>query len=269
MSAGPGVVLKMRTRLADGEARYELPVGDALVDVNALVGREVRLRFTGEIRDVATGEPIKKSYGDGYSYKSFTTLARCDVCMVRPELCHYERGTCREPEWGREHCLRDHVVYLAVTDALKVGITRAANVPSRWIDQGAGLALPILKVGDRLASGLVETELAKEYRDKSDWRRMLRGEGDGEKPDLAAIRDRIFDRHSDLLDGLGAEDLDQEPVAIRYPVLSLPERLAPLSLSKEPVVEGELLGARGQYLLFARGVLNVRRHQGHVLRVED
>ena len=47
----------------------------------------------------------------------------------------------------------DHIVYLANTSGLKVGITRGSQVPTRWMDQGATQALPIFRVDTRMHSG--------------------------------------------------------------------------------------------------------------------
>ena len=258
----------MRAALEGGMATYFLPVGGREVAMNPLVGGRIGLRFGGLINDIATGKRIKKSYQNGYSYESMTTLARCDLCMVKPELCHYERGTCREPDWGRANCFVPHTVYLALSSRLKVGITRDSNIPGRWIDQGAIRALPIVGLGDRLGAGLVEVELAREYDDKTDWRKMVRGECEDRDVDLEGLRERIFDGYGDLLDDMGAEDLDAAPVEIGYPVVGAPKAVKSLSLDKEPIVEGRLLGIRGQYLIFEHGVLSVRRHQGYFLEVE-
>jgi hypothetical protein len=68
------------------------------------------------------------------------------MCILKPEQCHYEAGTCREPEWGLAQCFKPHYVYLANSSGIKVGITRESQIPIRWIDQGAVQALPIMKV---------------------------------------------------------------------------------------------------------------------------
>src|SRR5690606_30684679 len=172
-----GNIMKMKSRLGK-VVEYALPLGDELVEMNPLLGKMVKLSFDGTINCIATGEKIKKSYNQGYSYKSFITLPECDICIVKPELCHFHKGTCRDSKWGEEHCMQPHVVYLALSSNVKVGITRERQVPTRWIDQGATQALPILKVKDRRTAGLIEVEIAKEFSDRTDWRKMLKGELD-------------------------------------------------------------------------------------------
>ena len=244
-----GTLLKMKTSLNDdGEAHYNLPLSESLTPMNDLVGKKISLRFNHKIFDIYDGEPIKKSYGQGYSYKNLITLARCDTCIVKPELCHYDQGTCREPEWGEKHCMIPHYIYLSITSGVKVGITRHTQLPTRWIDQGAVMAVPFAKVQDRKTSGLVEIEIAKEMSDKTNWRNMLKGQF--EEVDLDLIREQIYDSYGDLLDDMDAEEVEDDITHIKYPILSLPEKINSLSFDKKDFIEGTLLGIKGQYLIF-------------------
>jgi len=109
---------------------------------------------------------------------------------MKPETCHYEAGTCREPSWGEEFCFQPHVVYLANSSSIKVGITRQTQIPIRWIDQGAVQALPIFRVQSRYISGLVEIAIAKHVSDKTSWQQMLKNKA--EPIDLAARRDELI-----------------------------------------------------------------------------
>lgn len=252
----------------DKEVSYQLPMGEERVDLNPLIGREIELNFIGQINCIATGEEIKKSYNQGYSFKAFKTLAQCDFCIVRPELCHYFKGTCREPEWGEKHCLIPHYIYLSLTSNLKVGITRHTQIPTRWIDQGAVKALPLVKVKDRLTAGLIEKEMSSAYADRTNWRAMLKGEV--EDVDLLGFRQQIFEEFGDLLDEYDAtEVLDSEETMIRYPIGSVPEKISSLSFDKTPVITSTLTGIKGQYLIFDKGVLNIRKHQGYFVELSS
>ena len=268
-----GNLRKMRATLAeDGVARYELPCGEAHVPFNELLGRRIRLAYSGEINCIHCGRKTKKSFNQGYCYPCFKRLAQCDSCIVKPETCHYHAGTCREPEWGEAHCMTDHVVYLANTSGLKVGITRGTQVPTRWIDQGATEALPILRVPDRLSSGLAEAIFARHVADKTAWQRNLKGPG--EDIDLAAARDKLLDdcqrelRELEAENGPGAWNLiaDVPATPITYPVLEYPVKVRSMTFDKLPDVEGVLKGIKGQYLILDTGVINMRRHAGY--RVE-
>lgn len=264
---GSGNILKMKAELKT-VVNYFLPIGDELIEMNHLLGKTVKIKFNGQINCIATGELIKKSYNGGYSYKAMQTLPECDMCIVKPELCHYSDGTCRDSKWGEKNCLIPHYVYLSLTSSPKVGITKERNIPGRWIDQGATEGLPILKVKDRLTSGLIEVEIAKTMKDKTNWRKMLKGECD-EEVDLYELRDQIYEEFGNVIDDYDAEDLDEEIQKIRYPVLDLPTKITSLNLDKTPEFESMLLGIKGQYLIFENGVLNIRKHQGYFIELHS
>ena len=152
-----GALRKMTAQLdEDGNIEYQLPVGENSLALNALIGKHVNITFDGAINCSHCGRKTKKSYSQGFCYPCMQKLAQCDMCIMKPETCHLDKGTCREPQWGEENCMIPHYVYLANTSGLKVGITRHTQIPTRWIDQGATQALPIFKVNTRLQSGLVE-----------------------------------------------------------------------------------------------------------------
>ena len=121
---------------AGNPVAYSIAVGDTRIPLNDLIGRPLRLDFDGVIRCIHCDRKTNKSFNQGFCYPCFRKLAACDSCIMSPEKCHYHLGTCREPEWGEAHCMVEHVVYLANSSGLKVGITRASQVPTRWIDQG-------------------------------------------------------------------------------------------------------------------------------------
>ena len=267
-----GSLDKMLSRL-DSPVTYEIPLGDARLAISGQLGRPLTLEFHGEIHCSNCGRKTKKSYQQGYCFPCARRLARCDICIVRPEKCHYHLGTCREPEWGDTHCMQPHIVYLANTSGLKVGITRQPQVPTRWIDQGATQALPIFRVSSRYISGLIETTLAAHVADKTDWRKMLKG---GNEPiDLAAARDRLLAECSDEISAIGerfgAGSItalgDEAIVAIDYPVLAYPDKIKALNLDKTPLIEGVLQGIKGQYLILDTGVLNVRKYTSYRVTV--
>lgn len=260
-----GTLRKLKSTF-ESPVRYQLPLGEHLIELNDLVGKEIRLEFTNNIFCVSTGKKIKKSYGQGYSWEAFTVLPECDTCNVKPELCHIAYGTCRDEKWGEEHCLKPHVIYLANTGQIKVGITRKVNVPTRWIDQGASYALPILEVKDRRTSGLIEVELAKELGDKTNWRRMLKNDIDD--VDLIAARETVFEKFADLIQKHSAKKITDEVLAFDYPNIAFPEKISSLNLKKHPIIESKLIAIKGQYLVFDCGALNVRRHQGYEVSLD-
>lgn len=259
-----GALRKLRVRL-DTQVQYRLAVGDAEVELNPLLGRRIEIRYAGTITCMHCGRRTNKSFSQGFCYRCFQTLAQCDSCILSPEKCHRDAGTCREPDWAAQHCLQPHVVYLANSSGIKVGITRGTQVPTRWIDQGAVQALPILAVHTRQQSGLVEVLLKKHVPDKTNWRAMLKGQTD--QLDLAAARDRLLAQCAPELDALqarfGLQAIQPLPaaatVAIAYPVLQHPDKIVSLDLDKTPTIEGRLLGIKGQYLMLDTGVINIRK----------
>ncbi|HEB85787.1 MAG TPA: DUF2797 domain-containing protein [Gammaproteobacteria bacterium] len=263
-----GHLRKMITTLG-APVQYRLPLDDERIDMNALIGKAIQLNYSGEIHCLACGRKTNKSFNQGYCYPCFKHLAQCDSCIIKPELCHYDQGTCREPEWGEQHCLQDHFVYLANSSAIKVGITRGTQIPTRWIDQGACAALPVFRVKNRLLSGRIEVIMKQHVSDRTDWRKMLRSEPDD--IDLARERDKLFAICKIEVDNLMAESganavtrlASETPVNIEFPVNSYPVKVSSFNFDKTPEIKGVLNGIKGQYLILDSGVLNIRKFAGY------
>lgn len=258
-----GTLRKMRAEKNE-PVSYSLPLGDVSVPLAPFLGKTLHLRYQGNIFCTACGRKTPKSYNQGHCFACFRKLASCDMCILKPETCHYAAGTCREPEWADAHCNIPHIVYLANSSGLKVGITRESQVPTRWMDQGATQALPIFRVGTRYQSGLVEVTLAQHIADKTNWQALLKGES--EPVDLAFWRDDLLDRCAPELAALKTRfpgQIQALPEAaeqtFRYPVLQYPQKIRSLNMDTDPDVVGTLLGIKGQYLLFDTGVINIRK----------
>ena len=267
---GRGVLRAMRAELA-APINYALLLGDAVVPLNPLLGRYVRIRFEGKIDCRNCGVATAKSYGEGYCYPCFKTLARCDLCVVSPSRCHYAAGTCREPAWGDAYCMQEHLVYIANSAGAKVGITKRANLPGRWIDQGATQALVIVQTQTRHQAGCVEAALSRYISDRTDWRALIKR---GAPPlDLRDIAARLRETARVELAALDTRFpgalawVDQTPAAFEYPVTRYASRARVLSLGGRAELGGLLLGIKGQYLMFDTGVFNVRRHCSYHVEV--
>jgi hypothetical protein len=250
----------------ESPVRYSLTQGENKFDINQLIGMNVSVTYTGKIFCENCGKNTKKSYNQGHCFPCTMKLASCDMCILKPETCHYDKGTCREPAWGEEHCLKPHVIYLANSSGLKVGITRRTQVPTRWIDQGATQALPIIEVSKRLTSGLIEVLFKKHIADKTDWRKMLKG--DAEEVNLLEWKEKLLALVRDDLKGYEYKVLDEPEYKFNYPVLKYPEKVASINLEKKPEFISKLMGVKGQYLIFEAGVLNVRSHSGFEVTIE-
>ena len=274
-----GSLKKMHTRLdSEGRAHYELELGDSRIPLSDLLNHQITLTASGDIFCVLCDRKTKKSFSQGHCYPCFTRSASCDICMVSPEKCHYEQGTCREPEWAQGFCFNDHVVYLANSSDPKVGITRASQVPTRWIDQGASWALPVYRVATRQLAGLIESHLKPHIGDKTRWQAMLKGTPDD--IDLTRLATELTALAEPYVASLKAQhgsdsvtvitdDTEAEPVkVIHYPVAEYPLKVKSLNLDKQPVVSGRLTGIKGQYLMFGDQVFNVRKFSGYQVQLD-
>jgi len=267
-----GGLRKMQVQLSS-PVEYALPVGDATLPLNERIGSTITLNFSGQIFCIHCGRKTKKSFSQGYCFPCMKRLAQCDSCIMSPEKCHYHEGTCREPEWGEANCMIEHIVYLANASGPKVGITRGTQVPTRWIDQGASQAMPVLAVQTRQQSGLVEVLFKQHVADKTNWRAMLKGSPD--VVDMAALADELLEKISPELDALQQEHglqavqvlEQQEAISIQYPVEQYPEKVTSINAEKTPQVSGTLHGIKGQYLILDTGVINMRKYTGYDVEV--
>ena len=258
-----GHVQAMNTSLVDGDAYYQLPIGEEKIDMNALLGQRIELKYNDAINCANCGRKTKKSWQGGYCYPCFISLAKCDMCIMKPEECHFHLGTCREPEWGLGYCFQPTVVYLANTAKVKVGITNKERTHNRWIEQGAVSALPILEVKSRRDSGTIEVALKRFIADRTNWRNMLKNEV--ELSDLPSLKAALLSEISDEIDKTGAIRLHDDVVNINYPVLKYPTKVVSLNFDKTPSIAGVLEGIKGQYLLLDSGVLNIRKFSSYHL----
>ena len=276
MTLYQGNIRKMQVSVdPNNVAQYALPVGDKHIQMNALIGQTLQVSYQGEIHCVHCQTKTKKSFNQGYCYRCLMKLAQCDTCIIKPELCHYEQGTCREPEWGEANCLSDHFVYLANTGTVKVGITRHVSdgVSSRWLDQGATQAIAVMRVQNRLTSGLVEMAFKEHIADKTNWRTMLKSQP--EQVDLVALKESLLEQVEGDLDeiieeyGFQAIDITDTPaINIQYPVSQYPEKVKSINLDKELGFAGTLLGIKGQYLMLdGDRVINMRKYSGYHLNI--
>ncbi len=251
---------------------YQIPVGDGRFVISEYLGQPLKIRYLGTIHCIACNRVTAKSFAQGHCYPCFKRLAQCDMCIMKPETCHFHKGTCRDETWAQNHCMQPHIVYLANSSGLKVGITRADQMPTRWIDQGATQALPIAQVSSRLHSGLLENLFREFVNDRTDWRRMLKGPA--ELLDMNQEAERLFDLAAQPLQQLSASQpslhwqrLDLPDLTFNYPVLVYPQKVSSFNLDKTPQIEATLQGIKGQYLIFDRGVINIRKYSGYKVEI--
>ncbi|MBI0393865.1 DUF2797 domain-containing protein [Acinetobacter bereziniae] len=283
-----GICHKMHAGLKDlsltdqqthkANVEYKFILDRSEIELPFSLGQEIEIEATGNIYCVSCGAKTPKSYSQGHCFKCMKTKASCDICIMKPETCHYHLGTCREDDFAHEVCFQPHIVYLANSSALKVGITRLGQMPTRWLDQGATQALPIMKVGSRRLSGQLEVMFGSQVADKTDWRKLLKGEAEPINlieirnelvqefaPKIQSIRDE-FAQHLEFNETV--ELLEEElPREFVYPVDIYPEKIKSHNLDKTPIIRGKLQGIKGQYLIMDTGVINIRKYTGYELKV--
>jgi len=268
-----GTLTKMRAQhttpvsyfLRDGFHDAARRTGD--LPMNTLVGQTIELRFDGLIQCVYCGRRTNKSFNQGFCYPCFKSRPEADVCMVKPELCHHgdPKSPCRDEEFAQDTCFKPHVLYASLTSGVKVGITRQPNVPSRWIDQGAVAAVPLAVLPSRRDVGLLENELAGHFQDKTHWMKMLKNElPDGDLGGGASKLIEMMDERN--TEGVLPDD-ERQRRNFEYPVQVWPEKVKSFNFDKTPVIGGRLDGIKGQYLIFDKGVINVRKFTGYVVSV--
>jgi len=250
---------KMRTTLTD-TVLYKIETETESVDMNQLIGKKITMQFNGKCQCQSCRKFTKKLFAQGFCYDCFMKSADASPCIINPQLCEGHLGKGRNAEWEKTHHVQPHFVYLAVASALKVGVTRSTQVPTRWIDQGASYAIKVAEIPYRKLAGDIEVALKECFTDKTNWQAMLKNEiGDF---NLIEEKWKLEDILPNDLSQYMCED--DEIVEINYPVLEYPKKVTSVSFDKTPLIEGTLIGIKGQYLIFDDGrVLNIRKHDGY------
>jgi len=255
-----GVLLKMQTEYTD-PIQYYLDMDSDVINMNQLIGKEISFNFE-HYQCLGCGKD-KKIFRQGYCYDCFYDLPQAGDWIMRPELskAHLDIPD-RDLTYEKKVQLQPHIVYLANSSNVKVGVTRKTQVPTRWIDQGAHEAIEIVEVPNRYLAGITEVALKEHVSDITNWRKMLTN--NVADVDLIAWRDKlkkhIPQKATEYFIGNNRE------TSLHFPVEKYPTKVKSLNLEKTPNYKGELTGIKGQYLLFKDNtVFNVRNHEGSVV----
>lgn len=253
-----GVLTKMKTELTD-TVQYFLIFEQDFIHMNQLLGKKISMNFL-RYKCLHCSKQ-KKIFRNGVCYTCLMSLPEMGDWVMRPELskAHLDEED-RDLAYEKEVQLTPHVVYLANSSNVKVGVTRKSQIPTRWIDQGAHEAIEVVEVPNRYLAGITEVALKEHISDKTNWRQMLTN--DLKDLDLSAIKE-------DLKQYIPEEVKDyylanSKELEIAFPVLEYPPKCKSLTLKKNPFYDGVLKGIKGQYLIFEDGmVFNVRNHEGY------
>jgi hypothetical protein len=258
-----GVLQKMQTEF-ENPIQYYLIFSDSFLNVNQLLNKNITISFIAY--QCLNCKKKKKIFRQGFCYDCFYSSPAVGDWIMKPELSTAHLGIQdRDLAYEQRVQLQPHIVYLAFSGGLKVGVTRKTQVPTRWIDQGATEAIVVVEVPNRYLAGITEVALKQHYADKTNWRKMLQNHS--EPIDLMAERVKAeqflpdetkpyFDRQK------------EQPYLIPFPISDAPSKVNSLNLDKTPEFSGKLMGIKGQYLLFEDGtVFNVRTYEGYVVKI--
>ncbi|HET8809625.1 MAG TPA: DUF2797 domain-containing protein [Flavobacteriaceae bacterium] len=255
-----GVLKKMKTELSS-PIQYYLVFQNDFIHMNQLLDKEISLRFLGyQCLNCNEDKPI---FRQGFCYDCFYKTPLAGDWIMRPELstAHLEKED-RDLDYEKKVQLQPHIVYLANSSNVKVGVTRKSQIPTRWIDQGAHEAMEILETPNRYLAGITEVALKAHIADKTNWRKMLQNEIEDEN--LEAIRSKLEPFVPDEAKPYFLEN--NKETELKFPVLQYPKSPKSLNLQKTPDFSGKLKGIKGQYLIFeGNTVFNVRNNEGFVV----
>ena len=255
-----GVLTKMQTENTS-PINYYLVFKDHFIHINQLLDKTISINFTS-YECLACGKN-KKIFRQGFCYDDFYKLPNAGDWIMKPELstAHLDIED-RDLVYEKKVQLQPHIVYLANSSNIKVGVTRKSQVPTRWIDQGAHEAIEVVEVPNRYLAGITEVALKNHVADKTNWRKMLTN---------TLVDENLEDIKSELKKYLPEEVLpyyieNKSETHLEFPVLQYPEKVKSLNLDKTPEYSGKLKGIKGQYLLFEDNtVFNVRNYEGYVI----
>ena len=239
---------------------YYLNMGDDFINMNQLIGKNLSVEFV-RYQCLCCGED-KKIFRQGYCYDCFYKMPQTGDWIMKPELstAHLDKED-RDLAYEKQVQLQPHVVYLANSSNVKVGVTRKTQIPTRWIDQGAHEAIEIVEVPNRYLAGITEVALKDHVADKTNWRKMLTN--DVIDVDLAEERDKLFAFVPEEVKPYLIENNKETPIT--FPVEQYPTKIKSLNLDKSPSYTGVLKGIKGHALLYEDGtVFHVRTLEGYV-----
>jgi len=258
-----GVLTKMETEFSH-PIQYYLVFDNDFINMNQLLDKTIEIRFIKyQCLNCGLDKPI---FRQGFCKSCFFEIPQAADWIMRPELstAHLEIED-RDLEYEKRVQLQPHIVYLANSSSIKVGVTRKSQVPTRWIDQGAHEAIEIVEVPNRYLAGITEMALKDHVSDKTNWRTMLKNDVVDEN--LVEWRERLKPYiPNEVMDYFIESNTETN---MEFPVLQYPLKPKSLNLEKELNYTGVLKGIKGQYLIFEDDVVfNVRANEGLVVGIE-
>ena len=258
-----GVLKKMLTENAN-EIQYYLDMNTDFINMNQLLNKEITINFVSY--ECLNCHLEKQIYRQGFCKSCFFDTPNAGDWIMRPELSKAHLGIeDRDLVYEKAVQLKPHIVYLANSSNVKVGVTRKTQVPTRWIDQGAHEAIEIVEVPNRYLAGITEVALKNHVADKTNWRKMLKNDVDDVS--LLEWREKLKEFIPEEAKEYFIENNSE--TNLNFPVKKYPEKPKSLNLQKTPLYKGKLVGIKGQYLIFEdETVFNVRSNEGLVVNID-
>ncbi|WP_295986989.1 DUF2797 domain-containing protein [uncultured Algibacter sp.] len=257
-----GVLTKMVTEFGS-PIQYYLVFENDFLNMNQLLNKQITMQFVKyQCLNCGLDKPI---FRQGFDKQCFYDTASAGDWIMRPELSTAHLGKeDRDLEYEKKVQLQPHIVYLANSSNVKVGVTRKSQVPTRWIDQGAHEAIEIVEVPNRYLAGITEVALKDYVGDKTNWRKMLKN--DIEDENLVEWREHLKSYIPNEAKDYFIESNTE--TNIEFPVIKYPKKPKSLNIQKEQQYSGKLVGIKGQYLIFEdETVFNVRANEGLVVNI--
>lgn len=257
-----GVLRKMETEFST-PIQYYLVFDNDFIHVNQLLNKRIKMDFV-KFQCLNCGLD-KTIYRQGFCKSCFFDIPHAADWIMRPELstAHLDKED-RDLEYEKKVQLQPHIVYLANSSNVKVGVTRKSQIPTRWIDQGAHEAIEIVEVPNRYLAGITEVALKDHVADKTNWRNMLKN--DIKDENLVEWRERLKPYIPNEAKAYFIKSNSE--TNLEFPVHKYPDKPKSLNIKKEQSYEGTLVGVKGQYLIFEDDtVFNVRANEGLVLDI--
>lgn len=252
---------KFSTQLNQNNVEYTLKTPTDSYLLNEWIGKKIEVRHTGKFICLDCQKSVKKFYSQGLCYICTMSSPMNSECIIRPELCQAHLGIGRDIEWEKTHHNQPHIVYLANSGGLKVGVTRADQIPTRWIDQGADETIILAKTPYRQLAGMIEVFLKDYLSDKTNWRTMLKNQ----KVEGINLLEEKYHYANLLKSSFESYICEDDTIyTLHYPTTLLTQSIQSIKLEKVEQLRGTLTGIKGQYLIFdAKNVLNIRSHAGY------
>lgn len=248
----------------DEPVKYYLNIEEDLFFLNDLLGRHIKITYLGIIKCFCNNL-VDKVFRMNFCYNCYYTLPEASEAILKPELSKAHLGIEeRDLEFEKAYQLQPHTVYLAISGGLKVGVTRTSQQITRWIDQGAVKALPLLETPNRYEAGMWEVELKKILSDKTAWKDMLTW--NDPDVDLLAEKKKILDKFQDRQHEFSKQS---EIFTFQYPYLKKPQKVTTINIENKKSAEGILTAIRGQYIILDNNqAINIRTFEGRHVQIE-